>query len=124
MGEAHFSHIPIFATLVVLRAFPERLCQDLPEEVRGVKVNFAFENLEFQDGVGSEASAFQREGVELVKPFLIWCVMETSHSSFCQALVPLQLVYTSLQCQSVGFHCILQVWPHYGTVQRDELCLE
>ncbi len=49
------------------------------EEVRRVKVNFAFENFKGQDEVSSEASAFQREEVELVKPFLTWHVAKTSH---------------------------------------------
>ncbi len=39
------------------------------EKVRRAKVNL---NPEDQDEVSSEASAFQREGVELAKPFLIW----------------------------------------------------
>ncbi len=43
------------------------------EEVRRVKVNCTFENLEGQFEVSSEASAFQ---VELAKPFLMWHVME------------------------------------------------
>ncbi len=42
------------------------------------QVNF-FENFEGQDEVSSEASAFQREEVELAKPFLIWHVTKTSH---------------------------------------------
>ncbi len=37
------------------------------KEFRRVKVNFTFENLEGQDEVSSEASAFQREEVELAK---------------------------------------------------------
>ncbi len=41
------------------------------EEVRRAEVNFTFENLEGQDEVSSEVSAFQREEVELAKPFLI-----------------------------------------------------
>ncbi len=49
------------------------------EEVRRVKANFTFENLESQDEVSSEASAFQREEVKLAKPFLIWHVRKTSH---------------------------------------------
>ncbi len=49
------------------------------EEVRRVKVNFTFENVEGQNKVSSEASAFQREEVELAKPFLIWHVTKTSH---------------------------------------------
>ncbi len=39
------------------------------EEVRRVKVNFTFETFEGQDEVSSEASVFQREEVELAKPF-------------------------------------------------------
>ncbi len=49
------------------------------EEFRRVKVNFTFENFDGQDEGSSEASAFQREEVELAKPFLIWHVTETSH---------------------------------------------
>ncbi len=45
----------------------------------GVKINFSFENFEGQDEISSEASAFQREEVELAKPFLIWHVTEASH---------------------------------------------
>ncbi len=41
------------------------------EEVRRVKVNFTFENVEGQDEDNSEASPFQLEEVELEKPFLI-----------------------------------------------------
>ncbi len=49
------------------------------EEFRRVKVNFSFENFEGQDEISSEASAFQREEVELAKHFLIWHVTKTSH---------------------------------------------
>ncbi len=49
------------------------------EEVRRVKVSFTFENFEGQDEVSLEASAFQREEVELTKPFLTWHVTKTSH---------------------------------------------
>ncbi len=49
------------------------------EEFRGVKINFSFENFEGQDEISSEASAFQREEVELGKPFLIWHVTKTSN---------------------------------------------
>ncbi len=49
------------------------------EDVRRVKVNFTFENFGGQDEVSSGASAFQREEVELAKPFLIWHVTTTSH---------------------------------------------
>ncbi len=49
------------------------------EEFRRVKINFSFENFEGQDEISSEASAFQREEVELAKPFLTWLVTETSH---------------------------------------------
>ncbi len=49
------------------------------EEFSLVKVNFTFENVEGQDAVDSEASAFQLEEVELAKPFLIWHVTKTSH---------------------------------------------
>ncbi len=41
------------------------------EEFRRVKVNFTFENVEGQDEVSSEASAFQRKEIELAKPFLL-----------------------------------------------------
>ncbi len=34
-----------------------------------VKINLSFENFEGQDEISSEASAFQREEVELAKPF-------------------------------------------------------
>ncbi len=77
------------------------------EEVRRVKVHFAFENFEGQDGVSSEASALHREKFELVKPFLIWHATKTSHQPCCKALDPLQLGYISLQCWVVGFHCML-----------------
>ncbi len=46
---------------------------------RLVKVNFYFENVEGQDEISSEASAFQLEEVELAKPFLIWHVSKASH---------------------------------------------
>ncbi len=49
------------------------------EEFRRVNVNFAFENVEDQDGVSSEESAFQREEIVLAKPFLVWHVTKTSH---------------------------------------------
>ncbi len=49
------------------------------EEFRHVKVNFSFEDFEGQNEIYSEASAFQREEVELAKPFLIWHVTKTSH---------------------------------------------
>ncbi len=49
------------------------------EEVRRAEANFTFGNLEGQDEVSSEMSAFQREEIELAKPFLIWLVTETSH---------------------------------------------
>ncbi len=49
------------------------------EEFRRVKVNFSFANFEGQDEISSEASAIQREVVELAKPFLIRHVTETSH---------------------------------------------
>ncbi len=48
------------------------------EEFRRVKVNFSFENFEGQDEISSEASAFQREEVELTKPFLIWHVTKAN----------------------------------------------
>ncbi len=48
-------------------------------EFRLVKVNFTFANFEGQDEVSSKASAFQREEVELTKPFLKWYVTKTSH---------------------------------------------
>ncbi len=60
------------------------------EKVRRVKVNFTFENVKGQDEVNSEASAFQREEVELAKLFLIW--------PCCKVLDPLQLVYIGHQC--------------------------
>ncbi len=37
-----------------------------------MNVNFTLENFEDQDEISSEVSAFQREEVELAKPFLIW----------------------------------------------------
>ncbi len=77
------------------------------ETVRRVKVNFTFENFEGQDEVSSETSAFQREEVELAKPFLIWHVAKTSHWPCCKALDPLQLVYISPRCWFVDFHYIL-----------------
>ncbi len=43
--------------------------------VQTVKVNFSIENFEGQDEVSSEASAFQREEVEV----LTWHVTKTSH---------------------------------------------
>ncbi len=45
------------------------------EEFRWVKIDFSFEDFE----ISSEASAFQREEVELARPFLIWHVTKTSH---------------------------------------------
>ncbi len=51
----------------------------MEEEFRRVKVNFTFEKVEGQDEVSSKTSAFQREKVELAKPFLIWHVTKTSH---------------------------------------------
>ncbi len=30
----------------------------------------------------------------------------------------------SSQYRGVGFHCILQVWPHCGTVKRDKRCFD
>ncbi len=44
-----------------------------------MNINFYFENFEGQDEISSEASAFQREEVELAKPFLIWHVSKASH---------------------------------------------
>ncbi len=44
------------------------------EEVRWAEVNFTLEHLDGQDEASSEASAFQREEVELAKPSLIQCV--------------------------------------------------
>ncbi len=44
-----------------------------------IQINFSFENFEGQDEISSEASVFQREEVELAKPFLIWHVTKTSH---------------------------------------------
>ncbi len=41
------------------------------EEFRRVKVNLTFENLEGQGEISSVASEFQRDEVELAKPFLI-----------------------------------------------------
>ncbi len=61
------------------------------EEVRRAQVNFPFDNLEGQNEVSSEASVFQREEIELAKPFLIWHVMETSNQPCCMALDPLQV---------------------------------
>ncbi len=49
------------------------------EEFRRVKISFSFENFEGQDEISSEASAFQREEVELAKPFLMWHVTKASH---------------------------------------------
>ncbi len=51
----------------------------MEEEFRRVKVNVSFENFDGQDEISSEASAFQREEVELAKPFLVWHVTKTSH---------------------------------------------
>ncbi len=48
---------------------------------RRVKINLSFENFEGQDEISSEASAFQREEVELAKPFLIWHVTEVLQGS-------------------------------------------
>ncbi len=45
----------------------------------GLRTTSSFENFEGQDEISSEASAFQREEVELTKPFLIWHVTKTSH---------------------------------------------
>ncbi len=49
------------------------------DEIRRVKVNLIFENFEGQDDVSSETSAFQREGVELAMPFLIWHLTKASN---------------------------------------------
>ncbi len=49
------------------------------EEFRRVKINLSFENFEGRDEISSEASAFQREKVELAKPFFTWHVTKTSH---------------------------------------------
>ncbi len=46
------------------------------EEFRRVKVSFSFENFEGQDEISSEGSAYQREEVELAKPFLVWLLVE------------------------------------------------
>ncbi len=46
-------------------------------EVRRVNVNFTLEHLEDPDDISSEVSTFQRDEVELAKPFLIWHL--TSH---------------------------------------------
>ncbi len=86
------------------------------EEARRAEANFTSENLESHGEVSSEASAFQRDEVELAKPFLIWHVMETSHQPCCMALDPLQLGNISSQCGGVGFNCILQV---FGNSQKD-----
>ncbi len=53
------------------------------EEVRRVKIHFSCKNFEGQDEVSSEAPAFQRDEVELVKPFLIWYVTEAYHYTCC-----------------------------------------
>ncbi len=49
------------------------------QEIRRTKVNFIFDNLEDQDEVCSDASAFQREEVELATYFLTWRRYLTSH---------------------------------------------
>ncbi len=54
-------------------------CVLVARHVRRVKVNFTFKKFEGQDEVSSQASAFQREEVELAKPFLIWHVAKSSH---------------------------------------------
>ncbi len=77
------------------------------EEFRRVKVNFSFANFEGQDEISSEASAVQREVVQLAKPFLILHVTKTSHLPCCKALDPLKLAYIRPQCWDVGLHCIL-----------------
>ncbi len=71
------------------------------------KVNFTFENFEGQDEVSSEASAFEREEVELTKPFVIWHVTRASHLPCCKAVDPLKLVYIRPQCWDVGLRYIL-----------------
>ncbi len=43
----------------------------LPEEFRRVRVNFTLKDFEGHDEVSAEASAFQREMLELAKPFRI-----------------------------------------------------
>ncbi len=48
-------------------------------EIQPGRITFFFENVEGQDEISSEASAFQREEVELAKPFPIRHVTETSH---------------------------------------------
>ncbi len=42
------------------------------EEISRAQFNYTFESFEGQDEVNSELSAFQREEVELAKPFLVW----------------------------------------------------
>ncbi len=42
----------------------------MEEEFRRVKINFSFENVEGQDEISLEASAFQQEEVDLVKPHM------------------------------------------------------
>ncbi len=76
---------------------PGSVCPE--EEVRRAQVNFTFKNLEGQDKVSTEASAFQREEVELAKPFLIWHMTKTSHLTCCKALDPLQVVNVSPHCR-------------------------
>ncbi len=49
------------------------------EEIRCVQVSITSKCIEGKDEVISEASAFQREEVELVRPFLIWHMTEASH---------------------------------------------
>ncbi len=48
-------------------------------ESRRAQVNFTLEIFEGQDEIGSGSPAFQREEVELAKPFLIRHVTKTPH---------------------------------------------
>ncbi len=49
------------------------------EEVRWVKVNITFENFEVQEEVSPEVAAFQREEVNLTKPFFEWHLTKAYH---------------------------------------------
>ncbi len=53
----------------------------MEEEVRRIQVNFTFEKFEGQDEISSEATPFQREEVELAKPFLSLAVLQGVESS-------------------------------------------
>ncbi len=71
----------------------------MDEEKNRVQVIVFFENLAGQGVLRQETPAFQREEVELVKPFLIWHVTVVS-------LWPLFKMSNSSQLVNIGY----QIW--------------